>query len=126
MLNQYYAEDATIPRNYFLTFEENGFYMTLKRRVAVKLKLVDNGVTRKSKMYHDLNLVVLFLSIIFAARCKVTEFWILFNIIAAFSLALSVSFAHNFIHKADSWRMYCMNLTMCSFRGMRVTHVLVI
>lgn len=125
MLNQFYAEDATAQRNYFLTFDENGFYMTLKRRVAAKLKSDDTGYTWKSKMIHDINLVILFLSIVFAARSKVVELWILFNVIAAFSLALSVSFAHNFIHKADNWRMYSINLSMCSWRGMRVTHILV-
>lgn len=125
MLNQFYVEDADAPRNYFLTFHENGFYMTLKKRVAAKLKTTDTGVTWKSKIIHDFNLLVLFLSIVCAARSNVMEYWILSNFVAAFSIAFSVSFAHNFIHKADNWRMYTLNLSMCSWRGMRVTHILV-
>lgn len=125
MLNQFYVEDATEPRNYFLTFHDNGFYMTLKRRVVEKLKTADTGCIRKTEIIHDINMIVLFLSIVSAARCQVMEYWILANIVAAFSIALSVSFAHSFIHKADNWRMYTMNLSMCSWRGTRVTHVLV-
>lgn len=125
MLNQFHVEDASVQRNYFLTFHENGFYKTLKKRVGDELKTIDTGVVRQTEITHDINLIVLFLSIVAAARCHTMGYWIVCNIVAAFSIALSVSFAHSFIHKADNWRMFTMNLSMCSWRGARVTHVLV-
>lgn len=37
VLEKYRVREATKTRNYKLTFEENGFYQTLKRRVNSKL-----------------------------------------------------------------------------------------
>lgn len=37
ILQKYHVRKAALPRNMKLTFEENGFYKTLKRRVVDKL-----------------------------------------------------------------------------------------
>lgn len=37
MLKKYRVRDTSRPRNVKLTFDENGFYMTLKRKVVAKL-----------------------------------------------------------------------------------------
>jgi hypothetical protein len=125
LLDRFYVEDATDERNYFLKFDDNGFYMTLKRRIAKKLETADWNVTKKSKLIHDINLIVLFLSIIFLARISQFEFMVFFNTIAALTLAWSVSLSHNFMHQRDNWRRFTMNFSSLSWRGKRVTHVLV-
>jgi hypothetical protein len=125
LLDRFYVEDATDERNYFLTFDDNGFYKTLKKRVAKKLETADWSVLWKSKLIHDINLIILFLSIICIARIHQFQLVLFFNSLAAFTLAWSVSLSHNFMHQRDNWRRYTMNFSGLSWRGKRVTHVLV-
>lgn len=40
-LDQFYVREAAQPRNFKLTFDDNGFYRTLKRRVAEQLLIVN-------------------------------------------------------------------------------------
>lgn len=42
LLKKYYVRDAKSPRNYKFTYAENGFYRTLKRRVADMLPDLDH------------------------------------------------------------------------------------
>lgn len=42
ILEKYYVGEATTPRNSPYTFDENGFYRTLKRRVEPILKVLLN------------------------------------------------------------------------------------
>lgn len=42
LLQDYRVRDAKKPRNFRLTFKETGFYRTLRRRIAEKLKTVDS------------------------------------------------------------------------------------
>lgn len=46
-LAKYRVKETTRPRNVKLTFEENGFYMTIRRRVAAKLP----EIKKKTKVY---------------------------------------------------------------------------
>lgn len=41
LLKEYRVRDAKLPRNFKFTFNETGFYRTLRRRVAEKLKTVN-------------------------------------------------------------------------------------
>lgn len=41
VLRKYWVRDAKLPRNYKFTFKESGFYSTLRRRVAEKLKTIN-------------------------------------------------------------------------------------
>lgn len=40
VLQGYRVRDAKLPRNFKFTFKENGFYRTIHRRVAEKLKTI--------------------------------------------------------------------------------------
>lgn len=105
LLNDFYVREAVDPRNYFFTYSDSGFYRTLKKRVAEKLKTIDTTVTLKSRFIHDVNLFLLFFAAIMMNRSE-SNFWFLtWNLIAAQSLAWSTNFSHNFIHQADNWRM---------------------
>lgn len=123
-MKQFYVSDAEDPRNYFFTYN-NGFYQTLKKRVAIKLKTIDKSVVWKSKLIHDVNLVALFLFAILANRTENFTMIVLWNLLAAQSLAWTVNFSHNFVHQADNWRRYSMNLSLITWRDFRVFHILV-
>lgn len=41
LLQDYRVRDAKLPRNFKFTFKETGFYRTLRRRVAEKLKTIN-------------------------------------------------------------------------------------
>lgn len=50
LLTKYKIREAEKPRNYVFTMNEKGFYKTLKRRVAEKLKDLDYSPIRKSNV----------------------------------------------------------------------------
>lgn len=50
ILQKYFVRQAQQPRNYTLTLKENGFYLTLKRRVAEQLKNVDQSPKEKTRV----------------------------------------------------------------------------
>lgn len=50
LLEKYRVKDTTRPRNVKLTFEEDGFYMTLKRKVAAKLPQIEKQTKVHSKV----------------------------------------------------------------------------
>lgn len=115
MLPKFYVRDAALPRNYKTTFEENGFYKTLQRRVANKLNFLDQSSVSNSRFYSDLMLATTFLFSITAARDNnyvVASF-------ASLSLLWLTIIAHNFIHQKDNWRMYLMNISLISFHEWR-------
>lgn len=50
MLSKFYVRDAIAPRNYKYTYDENGFYKTLKRRVRAQLSDLDQLPVKLSKV----------------------------------------------------------------------------
>lgn len=50
MLSKFYVREAKEPRNYKLTFKDDGFYRTLKRRVASKIGGLDQHPVLISKV----------------------------------------------------------------------------
>lgn len=124
-LKTFYVRDAVDPRNYFFTYDETGFYQTLKKRVASKLKTVDTSVIWKSRFIHDVNLFGLFFAAIMMNRSESQHLFLFWNFLAAQFLAWSVNFSHNFLHQADNWRMLTTNISLLNWRDCRVSHVLV-
>lgn len=116
MLKKFYVRDTALPRNYKLTFDENGFYRTLKRRVAAKLSgQFDNKLAASSRFYCDLLLASTFLSFVIASR----DYKLVTVLAAAVCLLLLTVIGHNFLHQRDNWRMYVVNLNWQSFRDWR-------
>lgn len=115
LLPKFYVRDTALPRNYKITFAENGFYKTLKRRVHTKLKFIDKTSVATSKIYCDLTLTSTIVLSVIAARDR--------NFIIASLASLCLMWlaviAHNFLHQKDNWRMYTINLTMMNFRDWR-------
>lgn len=50
LLPKYYVREASMPRNYKMTFKEDGFYRTLKRNVAPKIEGLDKSPLFISKV----------------------------------------------------------------------------
>jgi hypothetical protein len=119
-LAKFFVRNAEQPRNYKITFNENGFYKTLKRKVAAKVKNLDQSEVYKSRLYCDLLLAATFaLSILAAAKNNH-----LFALIASICLSCLVIASHNFLHQRNNWRMYLTNIAMMSFRDWRVFHAM--
>lgn len=54
-MEKYFVRAATTPQNMKLRFDPNGFYITLRNRVAEKLRTMDTKpAIRKSKVLHNL------------------------------------------------------------------------
>lgn len=52
LLQDYRVRDAKLPRNFKFTFKETGFYRTLRRRVAEKVKTISHKRAQfMSKVY---------------------------------------------------------------------------
>lgn len=50
MLPKFFVRDAILPRNFKITFHENEFYKTLKRRASEKMKTIDKSPAEVSKV----------------------------------------------------------------------------
>jgi hypothetical protein len=117
ILPKYFIRMAKKPRNYKITFDDSGFYKTLKRRVGSKMDFIDHSQSGISSFYCDFMLLSLVLLTAVAARDE--SFFMGF--LASIALLWLTEISHNFIHKRDNWRMYLTNLSGVSFREWRGT-----
>ena len=115
LLPRFYVRDAALPRNYKTTFDQDGFYKTLQRRVANKLDFLDHSTISNSSFYCDLLLVS---TVLFSVIAVHDESYLIASI-ASLSVMWLTTIVHNFIHQKDNWRMYLMNVSMMSYREWR-------
>lgn len=120
LLQYYFIRKAVTPRNSKLTFDDDGFYKTLKRRVAPKLKSIKKHNMWKTKIMADLLLILTIGSCYWCATMN--SLWV--TIVPSLLLALLTIAAHNFMHRRDNFRMYYFNVSLLSYRDWRVSHVL--
>ena len=123
-LPKYFVRDASKPRNYKLTFKDDGFYKTLQRRAAVKLSTMDTS-NWKSKRILELDLLLMFLMAIFTIRAETNLNRLLFGVFTAQLMAWLSGMSHNFIHQRNSLQMYGQYMMMTGWRDWRIFHVLV-
>lgn len=116
ILAKHYVREAKTPRNSPFTFEEDGFYRTLKREVVEELKKIPKHVPKYADRIID-GLFSTFL-ITSALACWAKNYWIVMAsyLIASLSLAWTVVAAHNYIHRKTNWRMYLFNFSLWSYR----------
>lgn len=127
VLKKFYVREASKSRNFKFLYPKDGFYKTLKRRVADKISTNPKAFGNekwKSKLITDLNLVALFMASVLAVCVESIALRILWTLIAGQCMAWSANFSHNFMHQKDNWRMYTANLSLLSFRDFRVFHVM--
>lgn len=120
LLKKFYVRDAKAPRNYKFNYAENGFYRTLKRRVADMLPDLDHKPKRISDIISDLMLGLLFATSVLAA--KDNNFYL--ALLAGIFLNCQLVIAHNYFHRKDNWRMFWFNLTLLNYTEWRISHAL--
>ncbi|XP_063824201.1 cytochrome b5-related protein-like [Ostrinia nubilalis] len=124
LLPKYFTRKATMPRNSPFTFDEHGFYKTLKSKVMEKLKDIPKDERVKSDQVTDMLLASF---VLLSPLCcwAWTYNWILgasLTLLNGFVLSAVISCSHNYLHRADSWRMYLVNLAGISNEDWRIFH----
>lgn len=126
LLPKYFVEKAKTPRQYPFTFKSDGFYKTLKPKIAAKLKELPPSIRKKSDNVMDLLLFSV-------AILSVLSCWLLFkNIILGLTFVILNGVAlsaltvcgHNYFHRKDNWRMYVFNVGGLSYHDWRISHAL--
>lgn len=125
VLAKYYRKPAEGPRNSPYTFEPDGFYLTLKKRVHQHLS---NKVTRVERETAHKRITTVQDRIVFAFfLLLIATAWTesyLVAVLAGAALMLNINCSHNFYHKKDNWRMYCWDLGLLSSYEWRITHAI--
>ncbi|OXA51195.1 Cytochrome b5-related protein [Folsomia candida] len=119
-LAKFYVQDATKPRISPYTFKENGFFKTLKKKIAPIMTTVGTGPTNQVILMQD-GMVAMFLG------CMLLGTWLdstVLKIISGFFLAVQLIGAHNFFHLKDNWRKYYFDLGLLSSHEWKITHSL--
>ncbi|XP_055372201.1 cytochrome b5-related protein-like [Condylostylus longicornis] len=117
ILAKYKVRDANEPRNYILTFKDDGFYRTLKLRAREKIKDIDHTVN-KSDLIHTM----LLLSTFITAITSVALHSIIGLMITSILMTWTVIASHNYFHQRDNWRMLFFNLSMLNYKEWRISH----
>lgn len=116
-LPKYFIRKVNTPRNSPFTFEEDGFYKTLKVKIEKKYKEIPKDVRKRS----DLVIDTLFLALLIASPMCC---WLwsrnlflgaILTAVVGFVLSAVTTAAHNYFHRADNWRMYLFNLNGMSY-----------
>jgi cytochrome b involved in lipid metabolism len=108
----------------FFTFEENGFYSVLRKKVFHFLQQHPQvPYLQSTKAIHDILLLGFFLCFLGAIIREKADFITYLLIVFAGSLlAMGSICAHNFFHLRDNWRMYTFDLTLNASREWRLSH----
>jgi hypothetical protein len=82
------------------------------------------SVVKKSERVHDMTLIAFLIMIIAVNRVQSSDIYWLSVAFAGQLLTWLVVMSHNFLHKADNWRMYTGNLALMTTRDLRIQHIL--
>ncbi|CAG7732689.1 unnamed protein product [Allacma fusca] len=119
MLNMFYIKDAPHPRNSPYTFEPNGFYKKLKRRIQPIMEEHGTCPTVAIRVMQDL--MVASAVVVSVLALVYNSYWLILT--AGLLLGGSTVGAHNFIHIRDNWRKYYFDLSLFSHYEWRIGHV---
>ncbi|CAH0725209.1 unnamed protein product, partial [Brenthis ino] len=126
LLPKYFIKKADTPRNSPFTFKDDGFYKTLKTKVADKLKDIPKDVRKKSDNVTDFLLACLLISSPLCAWLWTKN--LIYGASATLILSMILSAltvcSHNYLHRADSWRMYLYNISGFSYADWRISHAM--
>ncbi|KRT83093.1 hypothetical protein AMK59_3566, partial [Oryctes borbonicus] len=99
LLHLYFVRKARTPRNSPFTFEEDGFYKTVKRRVRKELENVPKHPERRSRILAD----ILFFTFMITSLIAVREQSYVAGFISGLFLTMACIAAHNFFHQRDNF-----------------------
>jgi Cytochrome b5-like Heme/Steroid binding domain len=111
LLKKYKVREAAQPRLYRFTFNEDGFYKTLRRKVLDRMKTIDKSKSSASKMILDSLLALTFGLAIASAALN----WKSLAAAAGLTMTFAMITAHNFFHQRDNWRMKVFNLGFLTY-----------
>ncbi|XP_060523036.1 cytochrome b5-related protein-like isoform X2 [Cylas formicarius] len=120
LLPNFFIRKATQTRNLPFTFDDRGFYKTLKRKVAEELEKLPEHPKNRSKYLTDALFSLYVTAFISAVRYRSFSVGILAGIL----LGLTAIAAHNFFHQKDNFRRFYFDFSMMSSREWRISHVL--
>lgn len=139
ILAQYRVGAAVGQRSVRFTFDESGFYRTLRGRVVKRLEEINymdksdatnvNLAEPQSRhfryiiAFHSQYIVdgLLAATVVLSILATVVPVCIIF---AAIALMLLTNSAHNYLHQADNVRMYYFNLSGLSCSEWRISHAM--
>nr|CAI5858928.1 unnamed protein product [Callosobruchus analis] len=120
MLKKYYVREAKTKRNSPFTFEQDGFYRTLKREVREVMKTIPKQPQNTSNFLID---AMAFFLLLFSALA--IRHWSYFmGLLAGIFLGMLSTAAHNYFHRRDNLRMYYFQFSLLQVREWRISHVL--
>lgn len=120
LLPKFYVRDAVTPRNSPFTFEPNGFFRTIKRKVIKHFNHKPPKISRISTTFLD---VFFFSALTFSVLAAKHES-IGFAALAGLMFGFVINCGHNFVHMKDMWRNYYYYFTGFSVREWRISHCL--
>lgn len=106
-----------------LTFEPNGFYCTLRKKVWEVLK--NNNGTKPTNEICDFHDFLLITFLIYVTTMLIPNFdnhWIAISFLNGVLLSCLCSVAHNFYHHKNNMRIYSWDLTLYSSYEWRISH----
>lgn len=114
ILEKYYVGETANKVSRF-TYEENGLYRTIKRRVLERLSIKEIQSETVSKIYGCIFLAFFLVALIVTAKSidmeNPSNMTYLYAAIAAFQLIGIVGIAHNFVHHKSNLFKYFFVLT---------------
>lgn len=120
LLKGFFVGKAKTKRNVPYTFEENGFYKSLKREVIEVLKTVPNQSRKTTNFFVDSLLILVFTFSVIS-----NSYWNYFlGIISGMLLGMLTTAAHNYMHRRDNFRMYYFQFSLMQVRQWRISHIL--
>ncbi|XP_075220337.1 cytochrome b5-related protein-like [Lycorma delicatula] len=120
LLPKFFVRNANTPRNSPYTFNPDGFFRTLKKRIWNTIKDKKRGPKLRSIIFLDSLVISTLLTAVFAAR----YYSIFLGITSGILLSCATIVSHNFFHQRDNWRMYYFQLSLLSVTDWRISHAL--
>ncbi|VVD02306.1 unnamed protein product [Leptidea sinapis] len=126
ILAKYFVCQAELPRNSPFMFKEDGFYRTLKAKIAGRLKDIPKDTRKKSDYITDALLIGLLIGS--PLCCWIWRQNLILGAVTTVALGYLLSAlticAHNYFHRTDSWRMYLFNISGFSYSDWRISHAM--
>ncbi|CAH1109798.1 unnamed protein product [Psylliodes chrysocephalus] len=120
MLQKYFVKKAKTKRNSPYTFEEDGFYKTLRREIQPVLKVVPKQSYNNTNFFTDTLMVLTFIFSTFALK----HWSFTMGTIGGLLLGMLTVAAHNYLHMRDNLRMYYSQFSLFQVRDWRISHIL--
>lgn len=112
MLQKYFVKKAKTKRNSPYTFEEDGFYKTLRREIQPVLKVVPKQSYNNTNFFTDTLMVLTFIFSTFALK----HWSFTMGTIGGLLLGMLTVAAHNYLHMRDNLRMYYSQFSLFQVR----------